>query len=69
MLRLQEHWRTVAGQCQRAVTAMHEQQQQKRREKRRMVLVTILLVLATTTAVGFALKPLLFGQPALANQK
>lgn len=69
VLRLQEHWRTVAGQCQRAVTAMHEQQQQKRREKRRMVLVTILLVLATTTAVGFALKPLLFGQPALANQK
>lgn len=69
VLRLQEHWRTVTSQCQRAVTAMQEDQQQKVREKRRMVLVTILLVLATTTAVGFALKPWLFGQPALANGK
>ena len=69
MLRLQEHWRTIADQCQQVVAATQAEAQQKQREKRRMVLVTILLVLATTTAVGFALKPWLFGQPVLANGK
>ncbi|MCK5943518.1 MAG: hypothetical protein KAI24_16165 [Planctomycetes bacterium] len=69
MLRLQEHWRTVTAQCQRAVAAMHHEQQLRRRQRRRLLLVTVLLALATTTAIGFALKPLLFGQPAMASGK
>ena len=67
MLRLQQHWRTIARSCQQAVTEAQQEQQQQQRERRRMVMVTVLLALATTTALGFALKPWIFGEPVVAS--
>ena len=67
VLRLQQHWRTIARSCQQAVTEAQQEQQQQQRERRRMVMVTVLLALATTTALGFALKPWIFGEPVVAS--
>jgi len=67
VVRLQEHWRTIAKTCQQAVADAQHEQRQKQRERRRMVLVTVLLALATTTALGFALKPWIFGEPVIAS--
>ena len=69
LVRLQEHWRTVATQCQRAVDLLQQQEQLKLRQRRRMVAIALFAILATTTAVGFAIKPWLTGEPAMAGEK
>ena len=67
VLRLQEHWRSIAVKSQASITAEQEQRSKQRRERRRMVMVTVLLVVATTAAVGFALKPWLLSEPVMAG--
>ncbi len=67
LLRLQQQWRATASQCQRAVDEVRAATLQRRRERRRMVAVMVLLLLATSVAVGFAVKPWLFGGDVLAS--
>ena len=69
VLRLQEHWRSIAATSQASITAEHEQRAKQQRDRRRMVVVTLLLIVATTAAVGFAIKPWLFGQTVQAGQR
>lgn len=69
LVRLQEHWHTVAAQCQRIVDLLQQQEQLKLRQRRRMLAIAVFAILATTTAVGFALKPWLIGEPAMAGEK
>jgi len=60
MVRLLEHWQTLARQCQVALDAHHEEQRKQRLQRRRMLALAIVAVLVTTTAVGFAIRPWLF---------
>ncbi|MEC9047432.1 MAG: hypothetical protein VYA51_05420 [Planctomycetota bacterium] len=69
VLRLQEHWRSIAATSQASIAAEDEQRAKQQRDRRRMVVVTLLLIVATTAAVGFAIKPWLFGQPVQAGQR
>lgn len=69
LVRLQEHWRTVAAQSQRTVDLLHQQEQHKLRQRRRMLAIAVFAILATTTAIGFAVKPWFIGEPAMAGEK
>ncbi|MBL8751701.1 MAG: hypothetical protein JNK15_00255 [Planctomycetes bacterium] len=67
LVRLVDHWRTLAEQCQRAVDQRHAERTLRARHKRRVVLALLVAVVATTAAVTFAVRPWLQGTPALAN--
>ncbi|MEZ6038284.1 MAG: hypothetical protein R3F29_12440 [Planctomycetota bacterium] len=69
VVRLLEHWRTLCSQCQKAVDEMHAAAAARQRQRRRMLTLAIVAAVVTTTAVGFALKPWLFGEPAMAADK
>lgn len=69
LVRLQEHWRTVAMQCQRTVDAEAKEQEQRQRQRRRTMTIAIIAFVVTTSAIGFALKPWLFGEPVMAAPK
>ena len=69
LVRLQEHWRTVAAQCQRTVDLLQQQEQHKRRQRRRMLAIAIVAFVATSTAIGFAIKPWFAGEPAHAGER
>lgn len=69
VVRLLEHWRTLCSQCQQAVDAMHAAAAVRERQRRRMLTLAIIALVVTTTAIGFALKPWLFGEPAMAADK
>jgi len=69
LTRLQNHWRTVAVQCQRAVDQNQAEQAERQRHRRRTMAIAIVALIITTTAVGFALKPFLFGEPVMAAPK
>jgi len=69
LVRLQEHWRTVAMQCQRTVDSEAEEKEQRQRQRRRTMAIAIIAFVVTTTAIGFALKPWLFGEPVMAAPK
>jgi hypothetical protein len=67
LLRLVEHWRTLADQCQRAVDQRHAEQALRARHRRRVLVALLVAVLATTAAIGFAVRPWLQGTPAMAG--
>ena len=69
LMRLQDHWRTVAMRCQRTVDALHQEQLLRQKQRRRMWAVAIIALLITSTAIGFAIKPWLFGEPAVAAER
>lgn len=68
-VRLQEHWRTVTAQCQRTVDAQVEEQQDRQRHQKRTMAIAVIAFVVTTTAIGFAIKPWVFGEPVLAAPK
>lgn len=67
LLRVLEHWRTLATQCQRAVDQQQAEQALRRRHRRRVVAVLVAAVLVTASAVLFAARPWLAGEPAHAG--
>ena len=68
-LRLVEHWRTLAAQCQQALDARTHEQAMRLRQRRRVLAIAVVALLATTAAVVFAVRPWLLGQPAMAAGK
>jgi len=69
LVRIQEHWRTVAAQCQRIVDLLQQQEQHKLHQRRRMLAIAVFAILATTTAVGFAIKPWLMSEPEVTGEQ
>ncbi|HEB52535.1 MAG TPA: hypothetical protein ENI87_04685 [bacterium] len=74
LVRLREHWRTVAAQCQRAIEAQHREQDRRRRQSRRMLALALLAVAITGTAVAFAIQPQWLGSvlglaPVMAKER
>ena len=69
VVRLQEHWRSIACKCQDSIDAEQRLDAQRRRERRRIVAMTVLLVIAAMTAVGFAVRPWLFNTPFAASDR
>jgi hypothetical protein len=69
VVRLLEHWRTVASHCQRAVEQLHAGRALRARQRRRVVLFALAALVATSTAVAFAVRPWLRGEPAMAAGK
>ncbi len=69
MVRLIEHWRTVAAHCQRAVDQVDAARALRARQRRRVVLITLAALVVTSTAVAFAVRPWLRGEPAMAAGK
>jgi uncharacterized protein (DUF2237 family) len=68
-LRLVEHWRTLAAQCQQAIDARLHEQAMRLRQRRRVLAIAVVALLATSAAVVFALRPWLLGEPAMAAGK
>ena len=69
VVRLQEHWKSIACKCQESIDAEQERDARRRRERRRIVAVTVLLVIAAMTAVGVALRPWLFNNPVAVSDR
>lgn len=55
LVRLREHWQTLATQCQQAIDALHREQRARERRQRRLVAAAIAATLVAATAVAFAL--------------
>jgi hypothetical protein len=55
-VRLIEHWRTLAAQCQIAVDALQREQQVRERQRRRMVTIAAIAVVATGATIVFAVR-------------
>lgn len=60
MLRLLEHWQTLARQCQRAVDEQKAAAARQHKQRQRMLAIAIVAVVVTTTAIGFAVRPWLW---------
>ena len=69
IVRLQEHWSKLAIKCQRTIDSQKQQEQQKQQQRKRLLAITVFAAIATTTAIGFALRPWLVGEPAQASEK
>jgi hypothetical protein len=69
IVRLVEHWRTLTAQCQHAVDQLVAAETLRRRQKRRVRAVVFAAIVVTTTAVAFAVRPWLIGEPANAAGK
>lgn len=69
VVRVLEHWRTVAGHCQRAIEEQQAAAAQRVRQRRRLVALAIAAFVVTTTAVALAVRPWLQGEPAHAGSR
>ncbi len=67
VVRLLEHWRTVAAHCQLAVDRVHDAAKSERRQRRRLWRVGAAAALASAGAIVLALWPWLTGAPARAG--
>lgn len=67
LLRLLEHWRTAVQHCQRDEERQKAEVERQRRSRSRMVLASAFLLVVTMTAVGWALRPWLFGAAVAAS--
>ncbi|MBL8750751.1 MAG: hypothetical protein JNK78_16445 [Planctomycetes bacterium] len=67
VVRLLEHWRTVASHCQLAVDRVHDAAKSERRQRRRLWRVGAAAALASAGAIVLALWPWLTGSPARAG--
>ncbi|MCA8974400.1 MAG: phosphotransferase [Planctomycetes bacterium] len=65
LLRVLEHWRTVAEQCQRDEERRQAERARKERNRRR-VLIAALATALTVVVAGWAASPWLLGSPAIA---
>ncbi|MEO6595202.1 MAG: hypothetical protein ABIP94_10660, partial [Planctomycetota bacterium] len=69
VVRLLEHWRTVATHCQRAVDQAQEEQRAHRRQRRRFWAMAASAFLVSSTAIGLAVRPWFIGQEASAANR
>jgi hypothetical protein len=56
VVRLIEHWRTLAAQCQGAVDALQRERDRHDRQRRRMLTIAAVAVVATGAAIVFAVR-------------
>jgi hypothetical protein len=69
VVRVLEHWRTVAEHCRRAVDELQAAAAQRARQRRRLVALAIAAFVVTTTAVALAVRPWLQGEPVRAGSR
>lgn len=69
VLRLLEHWRALASDCQAAVDQLHAAAAQRARHRRRVVAFAALALLATGAAIVFAVRPWLQATPTYAGER
>jgi hypothetical protein len=69
VVRMLEHWRTLAQHCQRGVEEQQAVLALRARQRRKMRLLAVVALLITSTAVAFALRPWLQGEPAQAGER
>lgn len=69
LVRLLDHWRTLAVHCRREVEQRQAERSSLQRHRRRMLLVSMVAVLVTSTALALAFGPWLRGEPAMAAEK
>jgi len=68
LLRLVDHWRTLASQCQRDQERRDAERASRSHSRRRMTAIGIALVTVSLTAVTWAARPWLFGEAAAATR-
>jgi hypothetical protein len=69
VVRLLEHWRTVAAHCQRAVDQLHAERSLRARQRTRVWMIALAAIVATTAAIVLAVRPFGLGTPTEAASK